>query len=55
MEVRGLEGGSISKYGWTLPLQIGKGCLRFRNPNEIDFDMVTEMLDKTVSDTGPVC
>ena len=35
--------------------QIGKGCIRYRNPNRVDFDMIAKMLDKTVSDTGPVC
>jgi uncharacterized protein YdhG (YjbR/CyaY superfamily) len=34
---------------------IGKGCIRYRNPNKIDFDMIGEMLDKTVTDTGAVC
>lgn len=34
---------------------VGKGCIRFRNPEKIDFDMISEMLDKTVSDDGPVC
>ena len=34
---------------------IGKGCIRYRNQNKIDFDIVAEMLDKTVVDTGKVC
>ena len=34
---------------------IGKGCIRYRNPNKIDFDMIAKMLDKTVTDTGDVC
>ena len=34
---------------------VGKGCIRFRNPDKIDFDMVAEMLEKTVTDSGEVC
>lgn len=34
---------------------IGKGCIRYRNPDKIDFGMITEMLDKTAEDTGVVC
>ena len=34
---------------------IGKGCIRYRNPDTIDFDMIAEMLDRTVTDTGEVC
>ena len=34
---------------------IGKGCIRYRNPNKINFDMVAEMLEKTNESTGEVC
>ena len=34
---------------------IGKGCIRYRNPNKIDFSIIVEMLDKTMTDTGSVC
>jgi uncharacterized protein YdhG (YjbR/CyaY superfamily) len=34
---------------------IGKGCIRYRNPNKIDFTMVEEMLAKTNDSTGEVC
>jgi len=34
---------------------IGKGCIRYRNPDKIQFEMVEEMLLKTVSSTGEVC
>ena len=34
---------------------IGKGCIRYRNPNKIDFTMVQEMLVKTNDSTGEVC
>lgn len=34
---------------------VGKGCIRYRNPNKIDFDQVEEMLVKTAATIGPVC
>lgn len=33
---------------------IGKGCIRYRNPDKIDFSIIAGMLDKTVTDTGEV-
>ncbi len=37
------------------PSAIGKGCIRFRNPENIDFDLVEKMLIKTGSSEGKVC
>jgi len=34
---------------------IGKGCIRYRNPHKINFDLVEEMLIKTNASTGEVC
>ncbi|CAM3279012.1 DUF1801 domain-containing protein [Stackebrandtia soli] len=34
---------------------MGKGCLRFRNPSKIDFDLVRRLLRATAATTGPVC
>lgn len=34
---------------------IGKGCIRYHNPEKIDFNMVQEMLAKTNESTGEVC
>ena len=34
---------------------IGKGCVRYRNPNKINFELVEEMLEKTNISTGEVC
>jgi uncharacterized protein YdhG (YjbR/CyaY superfamily) len=34
---------------------IGKGCIRYRNPAHIDFEMVKEMLIKTNNLNGEVC
>ena len=34
---------------------IGKGCIRYRNPEKINFEMVEEMLEKTNASTGEVC
>lgn len=36
-------------------LAIGKGCIRYRNPDKIDFDLVEEILLKTNASTGEVC
>ncbi|MFE6920895.1 iron chaperone [Nocardia sp. NPDC057663] len=33
---------------------MGKGCLRFRNPAEIDFDLLRDLLRATVSGDGAV-
>jgi uncharacterized protein YdhG (YjbR/CyaY superfamily) len=33
----------------------GKGCLRYRNPQSIDFDLVRSLLAATAASTGPVC
>ena len=34
---------------------LGKGCVRYRNPQRIDFNLVEEMLIKTNASTGEVC
>jgi uncharacterized protein YdhG (YjbR/CyaY superfamily) len=34
---------------------IGKGCIRYRNPEKINFEMVEEMLEMTNASTGEVC
>jgi uncharacterized protein YdhG (YjbR/CyaY superfamily) len=34
---------------------IGKGCIRYRNPDRIDFAVVATLLKETCADTGPVC
>jgi uncharacterized protein YdhG (YjbR/CyaY superfamily) len=34
---------------------IGKGCIRYHNPDKINFDMVEELLIKTNASTGEVC
>ncbi|MCJ1680566.1 DUF1801 domain-containing protein [Streptomyces sp. APSN-46.1] len=35
---------------------MGKACLRFRNPAEIDFDLLRDLLRATAAATpGPVC
>ena len=36
-------------------LSVGKGCIRFRRPEQIDPAVVRALLDATVTDTGPVC
>ena len=46
----------LNQYRDQFPTSaIGKGCIRYRNPSKIDFDMVKEMLVKTNESTGEVC
>jgi uncharacterized protein YdhG (YjbR/CyaY superfamily) len=34
---------------------VGKGCIRYTNPNKIDFGLVQTMLEETVKSQGQVC
>ncbi|MFJ5262858.1 iron chaperone [Streptomyces sp. NPDC088387] len=34
---------------------MGKGCLRFRRPDRIDYDLVRDLLRATATAPGPVC
>ena len=34
---------------------IGKGCVRYANPDRIDFEILHEVLVASASDDGPVC
>lgn len=34
---------------------MGKSCLRFRRPDQIDFDLVRDLLRATAAGPGPVC
>ena len=36
-------------------LSLGKGCVRYRDPDELDWDVVASMLDATAASSGPVC
>ena len=36
-------------------LSVGKGCIRFRRPEQIDPDTVRSLLAATVADDGPIC
>jgi uncharacterized protein YdhG (YjbR/CyaY superfamily) len=36
-------------------LSIGKGCIRFRRPDQIDPAVVRDLLDATAAGSGPVC
>ena len=33
----------------------GKGCIRYHNPNQIDFDIVQKLLQGTVESSGEIC
>lgn len=34
---------------------MGKGCLRFRKPESIDFDLLRDLLRATAARPGPIC
>jgi uncharacterized protein YdhG (YjbR/CyaY superfamily) len=34
---------------------LGKGCIRFRNPDTIDYDLVTQLLADTAAGDGEIC
>lgn len=36
-------------------LSVGKGVVRYRDPDELDWDVVASMLDATAATHGPVC
>lgn len=36
-------------------LSIGKGCIRYRRPEQVDMDVVRSMLAATAATLGPVC
>jgi uncharacterized protein YdhG (YjbR/CyaY superfamily) len=36
-------------------LSVGKGCIRYRRPEQLDVDVVRSILETTAATTGPVC
>ena len=34
---------------------MGKGCLRFRNPEKIDYELVRDLLRATAAEPGTIC
>lgn len=34
---------------------VGKGCVRFRTAEDVDFELVRSMLRDTAASTGPIC
>jgi uncharacterized protein YdhG (YjbR/CyaY superfamily) len=36
-------------------LDVGKGCVRFRRPEQLDLDVVRSMIRATAASRGPVC
>lgn len=50
-----LKEGVVNKYRDRFPESaVGKGCLRYRNPDKIDFDLMRQMLeDHAASDAKP--
>ena len=35
--------------------RIGKGCIRYPNPEKIDFDMVEQMIQDSFESDAPIC
>jgi uncharacterized protein YdhG (YjbR/CyaY superfamily) len=36
-------------------LSVGKGCIRYRRPEQMDLDVVRSILEMTAATEGPVC
>jgi uncharacterized protein YdhG (YjbR/CyaY superfamily) len=36
-------------------LDVGKGCIRYRRPEQLDADVIRQVLRRTAATTGPVC
>jgi uncharacterized protein YdhG (YjbR/CyaY superfamily) len=36
-------------------LSVGKGCIRYRRPEQLDLDIVRSILERTVATSGPLC
>jgi uncharacterized protein YdhG (YjbR/CyaY superfamily) len=36
-------------------LSVGKGCIRFKRPEQIDPEVVRPLLSGSATDTGPIC
>ncbi len=36
-------------------LDLGKGCIRYRRPDQLDVDVIRRMLHRTATTDGPVC
>jgi uncharacterized protein YdhG (YjbR/CyaY superfamily) len=49
------EGAVAANESRLAGLSVGKGCIRFRGPEQIDAGVVRSLLDATVADSGPVC
>jgi hypothetical protein len=34
---------------------VGKGCIRYRRPEQPDLDVVRSILETTAASSGPIC
>ena len=50
-----LKGDVVDKYRKTLPGDTGKGCIRFRHPDRIDFETVGKLLVATAKSKSLPC
>jgi uncharacterized protein YdhG (YjbR/CyaY superfamily) len=41
--------------GQLADLEVGKGCIRYRNPAAVDFATIQSMLTAVAASHGPVC
>ena len=41
--------------GQLAHLSVGKGCIRYHNPSEVDFAVVRSILSAVAASRGPVC
>jgi uncharacterized protein YdhG (YjbR/CyaY superfamily) len=44
----------VDKYRDRLQ-DVGKGCIRYRNPDKIDFGIVEKLLEDTVDSSADIC
>jgi hypothetical protein len=51
-----MRGDVLDAYrGQLAGLDVGKGCIRYRSPDAIDFSVVHSMLAAVAASRGPVC
>ena len=46
----------LNKYRQDLAhLNLGKGCIRYRQPQQIDFDLVAQLLEESYQSASEIC
>jgi 5,10-methenyltetrahydromethanopterin hydrogenase len=49
-----MNGEIVNRHRDKLP-KSGKGCIRYSNPEKLDFTVIEQMLRETVANTSGVC